>query len=192
MVGLDVRLPLLQESGLLPDLSVSAGYTRLNATIGMSDIYGENVVLGSYEIPEGPTLNIELTDPSAEFYWEANVIDLKAQVSKNLMLFTPYAGFGASLGFGRAGGGFESELVGIDQDDIDAFNEAAEALAPDQVIPELSTDGFYASAQMGSGWALRVFGGVSINLLVVKLDITGMYDFLGSNFGATVGLRVQL
>jgi hypothetical protein len=192
MFGFDVRFPIIQEKGLLPDLSISGGYTRLNATIGMSNIYGENVQLDSYSIPDGPTINIELEDPSAEFSWRANVIDLKAQVSKNLLLFTPYAGFGASLGFGQAGGGFESRLISPSQEEIDAFNEAAANQGSDTVIPEFTENGFYVFAPMGSGWAFRAYGGVSINLFVVKLDITGMYDFIGSNFGATLGLRLQL
>ena len=175
-------------------MSVSGGYTRLNATLGFSGLYGtDGVQLDSYSVPGGPTLNIALTDPSAEFFWEANVIDLKAQISKNLLLFTPYAGFGASLGFGRAGGGFEASLDGIDQADIDAFNAAATALGQDAVVlPEFVDGGFYVSAPMADGWAFRVFGGTSINLVVVRLDLTGMYDFLGNNFGASVGLRVQL
>jgi hypothetical protein len=121
------------------------------------------------------------------------VIDLKAQVSKSLLLFTPYAGLGASIGFGRAGGGFESELVGITEQDIADFNEAAALLGDDApYLPELTDNGFYVSAPMGSGWAMRVYGGLSINLLLVRLDVTAMYDFIGRNFGATLGLRVQL
>ena len=193
MFGFDVRFPIVQERGVLPDISISGGYTRLNATIGLSGIYGSDVQLASYSVPGVDPIDIVLTDPSAEFFWEANVIDLKAQVSKNLLLFTPYAGFGASLGFGRAGGGFEADLSGIDQAAIDEFNAAAEQLGQDAIVlPEFVDGGFYVSAPMTGGWAFRAFGGVSINLLVVKLDLTAMYDFIGLNFGATVGLRVQL
>ena len=45
---------------------------------------------------------------------------------------------------------------------------------------------------MPAGWAFRAFGGLSINLLIAHIDITGMYDFLGQNYGLTLGARVQL
>ena len=47
------------------------------------------------------------------------------------------------------------------------------------------------------GWAGRLFGGLSLNLLVVRLDLNAMYsfpfvDFLSGSYGGTVNLRVQM
>ena len=42
------------------------------------------------------------------------------------------------------------------------------------------------------GWQYRAFGGLSFNIAVVKIDLSGMYNFKSENWGANLGLRVQL
>jgi hypothetical protein len=194
-LGFDVRMPIVEERGLIPEISVGGGYNYLRANIGFQGILGGDLNIGTFEHPDpaNPAVyNVTMTDPTVNYEWQANVIDLKAQVSKGLLFFRPYAGVGASVGFGRAGSGFESTLEGISPEDIALINTAAEQLGSDVVIPELSGTSFYLSAPMTGGWSFRAFGGVSINLLIVKIDINAMYDFLAHNYGATVGLRVQL
>jgi hypothetical protein len=121
-------------------------------------------------------------------------LDLKAQVSKNILLFTPYAGAGASIGFGKAGGAVNSTLQSnptLSPDDIEQINTYLEQQGL-ETLPKLGENGFSITANMTNGWAFRAFGGVSINLLVLKIDISGMYDFLGQNYGLTLGTRIQL
>jgi hypothetical protein len=194
-LGFDVRVPLLEERGLIPELSVGGGYNYLRANFGFAGILGENLNIQSFDDPRPDvtkTYNVTMEDPSVNFQWSANVIDLKAQVSKKLLLFRPYAGFGASVGFGSAGSGFESELQGITETEINEINAWAAEEDMEAPLPELSDSSFYVNASMGSGWAFRAFGGMSIELLILKIDITGMYDFLGNNFGVTLGTRIQL
>ncbi len=194
-LGFDVRMPVIEERGLIPEVSIGGGYNYLRANIGLVGILGGDLNIGTFEHPDpnnDQTWTVSMTDPTVNYEWSANVIDLKAQVSKGLLFFRPYAGVGASVGFGRAGSGFESTLEGISEAEIAEINEAAALLGSDEVIPELSGTSFYLSAPMTGGWSFRAFGGVSINLLIVKLDINAMYDFLAGNYGATVGLRVQL
>lgn len=193
-VGFDVRLPLIEDGGLLPELSVGGGYNYLRANLGFAGILGEDLEITSFEDPRPEvtaTYTPTLTDPSVNFQWAANVIDLKAQVSKRFLILRPYAGFGASIGFGSAGAGFESELTGIDEATIDEINAWAEDQGVAAPVPALSGTSFYVNAPMGGGWAFRVYGGTSIELLIFKLDLTGMYDFLGENFGVTIGTRIQ-
>jgi len=194
-LGFDVRFPVVQEHGLIPEISVGGGYNYLRANLGFSGILGGDLNIGTFESPDPAdttTWNVSMTDPTVNYEWSANVLDLKAEVSKGLLLFRPYAGVGASIGFGRAGSGFESTLTGITPEEIDQINAAAELLGADQVIPELSGTSFYLSAPMTGGWSFRAFGGVALNILIVKLDINAMYDFLAGNLGGTVGLRIQL
>lgn len=193
-LGFDARVRVVEERGLIPEVSIGGGYNYLRANIGFAEILGGDLNIGTFPNPNPlePDYTISMADPTVNYEWSANVIDLKAQVSKGLLFFRPYAGVGASVGFGRAGSGFESELLGISPEEIALVNEAAALLESDAVIPELSGTSFYLSAPMTGGWSFRAFGGVAINLLIVKLDITAMYDFLAGNYGATVGLRVQL
>ncbi len=41
-------------------------------------------------------------------------------------------------------------------------------------------------------YGARAFGGLSLNLLLLKIDATGSYNFLSGNWGANVGTRIQL
>ena len=194
-LGFDVRMPIVEERGFIPEISIGGGYNYLRANVGFAGILGGDVEIGTFEHPnplDDTTWTVVMEDPTVNYEWSANVIDLKAQVSKGLLFFRPYAGVGASVGFGRAGSGFESTLSGITEEEIAEINAAAELLGAGEIIPELSGTSFYLSAPMTGGWSFRAFGGVSINLLIVKLDFNAMYDFIAGNYGATVGLRVQL
>ncbi len=198
LAGANVRVPLTEGKGLMPEISVGGGYNYLRASIGLSGLADGDIELTDFSDPRpdvDDTYTLTLTDPEVEYFWSANVIDLQVQASKKILLFTPYLGAAASIGLGQAGGGLYSELQ-IDPDtlneqDIQEINEAAEQ-AGAETIPELGENGFSVTADMPAGWSFRAFGGFSINLLIVKVDITGMYDFLGNNFGVTLGTRVQL
>jgi hypothetical protein len=196
LVGADVRFSLLKEDVILPAVSVGAGYTFMHGSVAVPGVLGGAVTVQNFEIPDGgggsTTHTLGFTDPSVNFEWNANVIDLKAQVSKSLLIFTPYLGLGASYGFSSAGGGLESSLL-IDgteptQAEIDDYNELLEAAHQDVV---LSDEGFLVQTD-ANGWSFRTFGGVSFNLFVVRLDLTGMYNFTSGDFGGSLGVRVQL
>jgi hypothetical protein len=195
LAGIDFRLNLIQENLLLPAVSVGAGYNRLDATIGLSGLAGGDITLSDFTDPrDDSTISITLTDPELEYFWRANVIDLKAHASKNLLFLTPYAGFGASIGFGEAGGALRSSLVTtptLSEQDIAEINELLEQQG-DGTIPQLGSNGVEVTSTMTDGWAFRAYGGVSFNLLLLKIDVTGMYDFVGQNYGLTLGTRVQL
>jgi len=194
-LGFDVRLPIVEERGLIPELSIGGGYNYLRANVGINGLLEDGIQIQSFEDPRpdvNETYNIEMTNPTANFQWSANVIDLKAQVSKGLLLFRPYLGVGASIGFGSAGAGYESEVTGISEQQIDEISAWAESQGFESPLPELSDSSFYVNAPMTGGWAFRAYGGLSINLLILKIDVTGMYDFLGNNYGLTLGARVQL
>ena len=197
LAGANARLRLIEENILLPEVSVGGGYNRLDASIRLPSLIGENIQITSFTDPrDDATYDIELSDPSLEYFWSANVFDFQVQASKNILLFTPYAGAGASLGVGQAGGGLYSELIttpNIDDSEWAAINEALAATGQD-TLPEFSEDGtgFSVTADMPAGWGFRVFGGVSLNLLLLKVDVSAMYDLIGQNYGVTLGTRIQL
>jgi hypothetical protein len=195
-LGFDLRVPVIEERGLIPELSIGGGYNYLRANVGIDGLLEEGVQVTSFDDPRpdvNETYNFSMSNPTANFQWSANVIDLKAQVSKGLLLFRPYLGVGASIGFGSAGAGYESEVVtNLTDEDIAEINTWAESAGYEAPLPELSDSSFYVNAPMTGGWAFRAYGGLSINLLIVKIDVTGMYDFLGNNYGLTLGARLQI
>jgi hypothetical protein len=191
LAGADVRFALLQDSGIIPAVSVGAGYTYMRGSVSVPGLLGSGIDITNINAPGGPYA-ISLTDPALNFTWATNVIDLKAQVSKNLLIFTPYLGAGASYGISSAGGGVTSTLLingsAPTQQQIDDITAYLESQG---MTVDLSDQGFLIQAA-ANGWSFRAFGGISMNLLILKLDLTGMYNFLSGDFGASVGLRVQL
>jgi hypothetical protein len=43
-----------------------------------------------------------------------------------------------------------------------------------------------------TGWSLRAFGGLSVNLALFRLDLTGLFNFFDGTYGVTLGARLQV
>ena len=193
LAGADVRVNLLRGRGPLPKISIAGGYNYLDARIGLEGLADEIVLTDFPDPRDGGSFSVSLANPTVEYFWRANIVDFSAQASMDVLFLTPYIGAGASIGFGSAGGGLGGALTTtpeLTDEEMQQINEALEAQGVGP-LPSLGPQGLLVTADMPAGWAFRAYGGVSLNLLIVRLDLTGMYDFLGKNYGATVGLRIQ-
>jgi hypothetical protein len=182
MYGFDVRYALLKGGGVLPMLSVGAGYTHLKGNITMKDaVAGETISnVGGY--------NVSVSNADASFDWEASVIDLKAQLSKKLLIITPYVGVGASLAVTSSTFGLESTVLVNGGAPTPAQIAAIEAATGESFDP---SKGFFVGSDT-DGWGFRAFGGTSVNLAFLKLDLTLMYNLIGGNFGGSISGRIQM
>lgn len=198
--GADFRYALIKGNAVLPKLSVGASYNYLEGSVGLQGLLGGTISLTSFEAPDLDNLgtteeySVELTNPSLALNWETNVIEAKAQVSKKLLFITPYAGIGVSSGFSSVGGGLAADVTVKD-----ASGTALDPATVEQLIselpddaPSLETSGFYVEGGDPKAVAMRLYGGVSLNLLFFYLDANAMYNVLGGNWGGSLGVRVQL
>jgi hypothetical protein len=179
MFGADVRYALLKGGGMMPELIVGAGYTYLKGRVAMDDAVNNTVNVGGMVVGGSSDLAFE---------WQASVIDLKAQISKGLFILTPYLGVGASLAIAEAGGGLDGTVT-VDggapsQADIDAI----EAFTGEDFDPD---EGFFVTSSE-NGWSFRVYGGASVNLWILKADLTLMYNLVSGSFGGSIGARLQM
>lgn len=150
-ISVDLRYAIIRESVVLPDIVVGIGwyYTAGNIGYGFSP---DELGLAGFDTSgmEGAkSLGIE---------FKTNVFELRAQVSKTLLIFTPYLG-----------------LTGYF-----AMSESSYEIAGAR--DELSSNHF------GS----RVYGGLSFNIFMVKIDVSASYNFVTQNWGGNVGARFQL
>ncbi len=196
--GGDVRLAILKERFFIPAVSIGAGYSFLKGGVGVPGLLGGNIALTNFDVTNPvtnttTTYNLSLKDPSLNFDWQTQVIDFKLQASKNLFIITPYAGLGASYGISGAGGGLTTKLLlnGVEITPAKIQEIEAAFKAAGEPVPDLSAGGILVSNSV-QGFSVRAYGGVSLNLFILKLDFTGMYNFTGNNYGATVNLRLQL
>ena len=187
-VGGDLRFAILdgKSSLLLPNVSLGVGVNYLKGGIGTS-------AATSQDISFGINNRIHLGDANVNLEWNTLALDLKAQVSKTFFIITPYLGLGGSYAFSGAGYSVNAEItrnnVRISQADIDEINRYLRDWGLGEV--DINADGI-SSIQKSNDFTVRAFGGLSLNLAVFRLDLTGLYSFLDGNFGGSVGLRFQL
>ena len=195
LVGADVRYAHLKGNILLPAISLCVGFHYLKGGLG-STVGSEQDFSFS---GGGITHQLFLPAPDIGLRWESKTIDLKAEISKGLLIFTPYLGFGASYGISSAGYYLESDVQysedgGTTKTPIsdakiaelkDAMNAAG--ITP----PDFSSTGISSDIEF-SGWSFRAFGGLSLNIIVLRLDLTGMYNIADGSYGGTLGVRFQL
>ncbi len=175
LVGADVRTPIFSGRGPIPTVSVGAGVNYVSGSLSfpIQDISVD------YE-NGGTTQTLTVEDSRFAADWKATVFDLKLQASSNLLILTPYAGLGASYALTET----DLEIKG----DLDDSNNAAQAAEEFG----LEVDDSIKSSADETGWSVRAFGGTSINMALLRLDLGLSYNFLGNNFGANIGARIQL
>jgi len=191
LAGFEIRYPIIKGNLLLPAVSLSAGYNYLSGGIGMTvDNAGDLAGGISFDVPDDGTYTVDYTDPELRFDWQTQAVDFKVQTSKNLLIFTPYIGGAYSYGWSKAGGGVSAELTyakdgnSVNEDDV---RKALDELGYDV---DLSDQGFVVLSSVDGG-SIRAFGGLSVNLLLLKLDVNGQYNFTTSSLGAGVNARIQ-
>lgn len=172
-LGFDVRYAVFQGEPLLPDVSVGGGVDYFATKVKAK--YGSNL---SYTAG-GHTLTVGA--PEATLDLSALVFEAKAQVSKSFVIVTPYLGLSALVGSSTAKAGVSSNVD---------YSDGGQAYWA-QYLPGLSATGF-SNDKSVANFGLKVYGGTSINLVVFKLDVQGLYSFLDQSYGGTLGARFQL
>ncbi len=192
LIGIDLRYALLEENLVLPSLSIGVGYSYLSTNMKVEGLLNQN-----FEIL-APTIvspGLYLEDPDVEYGWESSVVEAKAQLSKTFLAITPYLGVNAAYGTTKIGGGVKTKIIDendeeVTQEEIDEAVEIAN-LIPGTDIPTVKATGF-ETLNDTTAWGVKITGGVSFNIFIVKIDVSANYDVLAEVAGAQVGLRVQL
>lgn len=195
LAGADVRFRLIKGALIVPEVSIGGGATYQYGSFYIPGLLGDDIEIT--DVPDGPssTATLALADPSLNFNWKTFVIDLKAQASWDLFLVTPYVGAGGSYGlYSEAGGGMNSALLyngnPITQGQMDDIKDACDAAGVS--VPALTDEEIIVYAETPPAWSIRAYGGVSINIAIIKLDLMAMYNFAGGGFGASFNIRAQL
>lgn len=158
------------------------------SSVGSSASYSYTVSgSGGYD----GTYYVDVSNPDLKLDWQANTFDFTLQVSKNLLIFTPYAGAGYTIGIATVKGGmaastsvYQSDHVTTaTADQINAIEQAAGVSIDDQ--------GFLVTSESTTP-VFRVYGGTSINIFIVKIDLMASYVPASQSLGAQVMARVQL
>ena len=187
LVGGDVRYAVLdgKRNPLVPNVSVGLGLNYISGGVRTNVGLSQSIRIGIF--------NFHFSNSDVSFKWDSLSLDFKVQISKSLLFLTPYVGLGGSYAWSKAGYLIETGVTvngqAITQNHIDAINAELDKLNLERI--DISAQGF-SSIVRRNDINLRAFGGLSFNLMVLKLDLTGLYSFLDNNFGASLGFRFQI
>jgi len=180
LIGGDVRFAVLKGNVILPTISVGVGFNYLSGALGMT-VGTPRTFSGEVD---GTNYTATMKAPEITVDWSTASLDFKAQISKSFLIVTPYLGIGASTGWSKAGVNvkMETETSGNLEDLQKIFEE---------IGIDIKETGFSSESDPINGWSLRVFGGLTFNITVIRIDLTGFYNF-DDKYGITLGARVQL
>jgi hypothetical protein len=185
MIGGDLRYALLREQGWKPTISVGIGLTYTNVSLKSSIGDSTDIELDGLGSSYSNDY-LTITNPNLDFSMKNTTLDLKVQVSKKIFIITPYLGLGFSYGWSTVDFGASTTVIpssgtpGTWQDDIK--NATGISISNTSLGKSIKYNG------MG----LRGFGGLSLNIFVLRLDVTGLYDVLNQYWGASLGIRIQI
>ena len=149
--SVDLRYAILKENVVLPDVVVGIGWYHTSGSIGYNFNAADLVANAGFTIPDTGTKRLGID-------FKTNVFEMRAQVSKKLLIFTPYLG-----------------LTGYY-----AMSESSYEIAD---MKDTRSDNYFGS---------RIYGGTSLNIFMVKIDISASYNFVTQNWGGNFGARLQL
>jgi hypothetical protein len=184
LVGADIRYSLLPK--ILPlKLSVGVGINHLQG--GISKKIPAGLPEFSFVDAADKNYTLKMEDPTVGLLWKTTNYELKAQASMSLIIITPYAGVGVGYAKSESGYRIRTDLTvngeTVTDEIIDIMNGYG--------VHNISSNGF-ESLIGDDAWNVRLFGGMSLNLAMIKFDLTGIYSYTTSNLGVTFGVRFQL
>jgi hypothetical protein len=187
LAGGELRYAVIdgKESLVLPNVSVGVGLNYLSGSFTGS----KSSLNFSLEPGILPNDVLPLTDLVVGLQWETLALDFKAQISKSFLILTPYIGFGASHAWSQAGYTVEATIPGLSGTQKSGINNALQDAGLEGI--DFGGKGFSTIFEE-TGWSFRTFGGLSVNLALFRLDLTGLFNFADSNYGVTLGGRFQL
>lgn len=185
LIGGDVRYLLMkQRFVVIPEVSVGLGFNYLKGSVTFRDVMPDITItdLSGTGLPG----TLALSSPEFNIEWTTKVFDLKAQASWSLLILQPSVGLGASYGVSTVSGGVKSDLlyngVKITEPTLAVLRAAGY---------EVDNLGIAVSSDV-TGWSFRGFLGLSVNILILRIDAGIQYNFIGQNLGASIGGRIQL
>jgi hypothetical protein len=179
---------------VLPNISVGFGVNHLSGGIG--DIAIEQGVDFNFKVGTD-SYTLELAQPKLGLSWETTALDFTLQASKSLLIITPYIGLGVSRATSNAGYGVTTTMTykengttkTLNTDELEKLEQKLEEAGLGGI--DVDADGFKSIIE-DSGVSFRAFGGLSLNLAVIRIDLTGMFNFADQNWGVSLGTRFQL
>lgn len=203
LTGADVRFAVMKEGRDFADVSIGFALDYLKGDVSLP--LNADPQSFSFTPPStSDVYTIAMTSPTFFMQWSTIAADLNIQASKRILILTPYLGAGMTFGKPTLSTGLNASATlqvnsgtptTLTDADLETLKGYYADTSPEYAeLDNFSTTGYAFSASETDwldGMDYRVFGGLSLDILIVRVDLTASYNFVGKNFGATVGTRIQ-
>ena len=191
-IAAQVRVALLKENILFPDISLGLGVSYQEGSVSTPIGVPSQTLINNQTI-NGSSWTVVAESPDLSLGWKSTNFDATLQVSKSLLLFRPYAGLGYTMGKSTVTGGVSSSL--LVNSGANTVSDLNAAVAADSTLsgyyPSFSSAGFTYTTT-ASDPMFRVYGGLSFEILFLKFDTQVMYVPATKNLGASFMTRFQI
>jgi hypothetical protein len=187
LFGADIRYSLLNRKILIPKLSVGLGFNYMEG--GITAPLPENLSYNFTDPNSGFVHKLTTKEANLGLEWRTISAEFKVQASFPFKFITPYAGAGISYAWSQAG--YKVSTPELLVNDASLSDDEKKMLMEQIKVTGVSDKGFETINKF-NGISARAYGGISINIAFLRIDFTGMYEFISGNLGATLGIRFQL
>jgi hypothetical protein len=199
-VGGDLRFAILKDEGWRPGLSIGAGYSYLRGSLNIADVRGDDEVIDITALMTNPlwggkplgVYELVYDDPDIGLSWQSHVVEAKVQLSKKLFIFTPHLGFGAAYAIRSSIGGSIVSPVTYLEDGVPGNIDDVNTALANKGETEYPVDITLVAGGSAPGWTLQLFGGTSIDVWVIRIDLDAKWNVLTGSYGGNVNFRVEL
>lgn len=176
-LGADLRYAVIEGKGLFPKISVGAGYQFVRQNVGMS--FSKGFVFDSgYQDPDGkPITGAATLAPSINLMVDTHTFFGQIQVSKTILILTPYLGLKALFTTSNCSYKWKYDTF-INDEKYDWLSDGDEK----QVTHTVSDNGIQT----------QIFGGLGLNFAIFQTSLNVAYNFSSKLFTGSLGMNIKL
>jgi len=185
LIGADLRYSLINRKIFIPKLSVGLGINYMQGGITSPPL--QDMSYYNFTDSSDNKYMLSVSEAKLGLEWRTINAELKVQASFPFKFITPYVGAGIGYAWSQTGYKVTTSELSVDNGSLEDIKDILKQLG----VTGVSDKGFETIKKF-NGISTRAFGGISINIAFFRIDITGMYEFIGGYIGGTLGMRFQL
>ena len=176
-LGADFRYAILEGNGIFPKVSIGAGYQFVRQNIGVSFSKGFTIEPGFQDEDGKPVSGEARIDSGLNLKVDTHTFFGQIQVSKTLLIVTPYLGLKALFISSSCGYDWKYETF-WENTKVNALSDKASKT--------------FSHTFSEIGIQTQIFGGVSLNLALFQTTLNAAYNFSSQMFTGSLGMNFKL
>lgn len=163
-IGIDIRIPLIKQNVILPNLSIGAGFAYSKGQVGISN---------------------SLAEISAGY--ESCILQASVQVSKKILILTPFAGIRGTLSSSKRNWKWSYSF-----DSGDTLNGYAVDISDEHSYSDPEWSSFEFNKD-DPNYTAQIYAGVGFNILfVAQISLNASFDIVNQIWAGGLSVRAAL